>query len=169
MFDLTLSMTAPQILSPWLSVLTKSIKAEFPPPPLSTTCTPPQKIVLFLPFEPLLSPVAIPSALQHLVPANSDHPPLLLPHALLIHLTSVGIIVITLTELRNVEHPVSGWETSCPAGGCFHPTCRLYRIFSSVSSRQAFISSISCGLRCLSLGFSSTTFHFSLWSEASYS
>ena len=121
MFDLTLSMTAPQILSPWLSMPMKSIKAEFPPP--STTCTPPQKIVLFLPSEPLSSFVAIPSALQYLVLPNDVHLPLLPPHAFLIHLTSAGIIIITVTELRNVEHHVPGWETSCPAGGHFHPTC----------------------------------------------
>ena len=32
--------------------------------------------------------------------------PLLLPHALLIHLTSAGIIETRMTGLRNAEHPV---------------------------------------------------------------
>ena len=139
MFDLTLSMTAPQILSHWLSLPMKSIKAEFPPPPPSTMCTPPQKIVLFLLSKPLPSPVAIPSTLRHLVLANPVHRSLLPPHVILIHLISAGIIVNMLKELRNVEHCVPGQETSCPAGGCFNPTCQFYRIFSSVSSIQAFI------------------------------
>ena len=162
MFDLTLSMTEPQTLSPWLSVPAKSIKAKFPPPPPSTMCLPPQKIVLFLPSELLLFPVAVPNPLRYLVLALAVQLPLLPPHAALIHLTSAGIIKIPLTELRNVEHCFPGRETCCPAGGRFHPNCQFYRIFSSVSSRQAFVSMVPSGLWCLHFGFSSTSFHLYL-------
>ena len=111
--------------------------------------------------------VHVPNTLWPL--ALAVYQPLLPPHALLIRLTSAGIIGITLTELRNAEHCVLGQETSCPAGGGFHPTCRFYRIFSSVSSRQAFFSTVSGGLQCLCLSFSSTCLRLYLWSETSHS
>ena len=58
--------------------------------------------------------------------------------------------------------PCFGGETSFPAGGCFHPTCWFYRIFSSVSSRRAFFLMVSGGLWCLGNSFSSTCLHLYL-------
>ena len=101
--------------------------------------------------------------------ALAVYQPLLPPHAFLIRLTSAGIIGITLTELRNAEHCVLGQETSCHAGGRFHSTCQFYVIFSRVSSRQAFFSTVSGGLPCLHLCFSSTCLQLYLWSETSHS
>ena len=158
-------MTEPQILSFWLSLPMKFIKAEFPPP--SPTCTPPQKITLFLLSELLLLPV--PNTLRPLALPIAIRQPLLLPHAVPILLTSAGIIGIMLTELRNAEHCVLGQETSCHAGGRFHSTCQFYVIFSRVSSRQAFFSTVSGGLPCLHLCFSSTCLQLYLWSETSHS
>ena len=88
-FDLALSTTEPQTLSPWPFVLMKSIKAEFPLPQPSTMCTLPQKIVLFLPSKLLLFPVAVPFALRSLVLAIAVLQPLLPPHAILICLNSI--------------------------------------------------------------------------------
>ena len=122
MFDFTLSMTEPQILSPWFSVPTKSIKGKFPPSLPSTTYTQPQKIVLFLPSKLLPISVATPNALQPLVLAMAVLQLLPPPHAVLINLTSAGIIKIMLTELRNVELCVPNQKSSCPAGVCLHPT-----------------------------------------------
>ena len=138
-------------------------------PPPSTTSIPPQKVVPFLLSELLPFPVAIPSFLQPLVLALPVHLLLLPSQAIQIHLISASIIKITVTRLRNVELLVPGRETSCPAGGRLHPTCRFNRNFSSLNSRQTFFLTFSCGLRCLCLSLSGTIFHLYLWCEASNS
>ena len=95
-------------------------------------CTLPQMITLFLLFQSILLPVLVPIALQPLVLAMAVH-------AVQILLTSAGIIGINQTRLSSAEPSVPGGETSCPAGGCFHPACWFYRFFSSVSSKQAIL------------------------------
>ena len=111
MFDLTLSMTTPQTPSPYLSMLMRSTRVTFSPPPPSTTSIPHQMINPFLPFQLLTFPVDVPSTLQSLVLAPAVHLPTLPPHAVLILRTCAGIIKITATRLRSVDLLLPGRET----------------------------------------------------------
>ena len=99
-----------------------------------------------MPLSPL-HPTALFSMLLHTPTAARTVVPSLLP--------SVIIIIHGDLRLRIVELPVTGRETSSPAGGCSYPTCwAFYYISINLSTRFPEFSEVSHQLWSFSISLS---------------